>query len=243
MKAGEVMTRDVIAVEPESPILHAIRLMLAKRVSGLPVVSKGALIGIVTEGDFLRRAETGTERQRPRWLEFLLGPGRLSDEYARSHGRTVQEVMTTDVHTIAEDTSLREAIEMMEKYRVKRLPVLRGNQLVGIVTRANLLHALAALALVAAPPAKQDADIRQSILAEMVKQTWAPMATVNVVVQNGVVELWGVIMEDRQRAALKVLAENVPGVAKVVDHLVFVEPMSGIVIESAEGSSRERKTD
>jgi CBS-domain-containing membrane protein len=151
--------------------------------------------------------------------------------------------MTTDVHTIAEDTSLREAIEMMEKYRVKRLPVLRGNQLVGIVTRANLLHALAALALVAAPPAKQDADIRQSILAEMVKQTWAPMATVNVVVQNGVVELWGVIMEDRQRAALKVLAENVPGVAKVVDHLVFVEPMSGIVIESAEGSSRERKTD
>lgn len=242
MKAGDVMTRDVISVEPDSPILHAIRLMLAKRVSGLPVVSKGALVGIVTEGDFLRRAETGTERQRPRWLEFLLGPGRLSDEYAHSHGRKVQEVMTTDVHTIAEDTALREAIEMMEKYRVKRLPVLRRNQLVGIVTRANLLHALAALALVAAPPAKQDAEIRQSILAEMVKQTWAPMATVNVVVQNGVVELWGVIMDDRQRAALKVLAENVPGVAKVVDHLVFVEPMSGIVIESEEGSSPERKT-
>ena len=90
MKASDVMTREVISVEPESSILHAIRLMLEKRISGLPVVSaQGALVGIVTEGDFLRRVETGTERRRPRWLEFLLGPGRLSDEYARSHGRKV----------------------------------------------------------------------------------------------------------------------------------------------------------
>ena len=205
--------------------------MLEKRVSGLPVVaSKGVLVGIVTEGDFLRRAETGTERRRPRWLEFLLGPGRLSDEYAHSHGRKVQEVMTTDVRTITEDCSLREVIETMEKHGVKRLPVLRGDQIVGIVTRANLMRALAGLARAPAP-AKQDGDIRRSILDEMEKQTWAPTATVNVAVQNGVVELSGIIMEQRQRAALKVLAENVSGVTKVVDRLALIDPSSGIVIE------------
>ena len=232
MKAGDVMTRDVISVEPDSSILHAIRLMLEKRISGLPVVtSKGTLVGIVTEGDFLRRLETGTQRERPRWLEFLLGPGRLSEEYAHSHGRKVQEVMTTDVRTIVETTSLREAIEMMEKYGIKRLLVLRGSQLVGIVTRANLMRALAGLARAPTPEARHDGDIRQSILAEMDKQTWAPPAGVNVAVQNGVVEFSGVIMDGRQRAALKVLAENISGVTNVVDRLVLVEPFSGIAID------------
>src|SRR4051812_45742008 len=232
MKAGEIMTREVISVEPDSSILHAIRLMLEKRVSGLPVVTaKGELVGIVTEGDFLRRAETGTQRQRPRWLEFLLGPGRLSEEYAHSHGRKVQEVMTTEVQTIADDTSLRAAIETMAKHKIKRLPVTREGRLVGIVTRANLMHALVSLARVATPAAKQDDDIRRSILAEMDKETWAPAATVTVAVENGVVELSGFIMDERQRAALKILAENVPGVTKAVDQLAFLDPMSGIVID------------
>jgi signal-transduction protein with cAMP-binding, CBS, and nucleotidyltransferase domain len=105
-------------------------------------------------------------------IEFLVGPGRLSDEYAHSHGRKVQEVMTRDVRTIAEDTSLREVIETMEKHGIKRLPVLRGGRLVGIVTRANLMRALASLALVATPPAKDDTEIRRSILDEMDKQAW-----------------------------------------------------------------------
>lgn len=232
MKARDVMTRGVISVEPDSSILQAIRMMLEKRVSGLPVVDvKGTLVGIVTEGDFLRRTEIGTERQRPRWLEFLLGPGRLSDEYAHAHGRRVHEVMTADVHTITEDTALREAIEVMEKHGVKRLPVVRENRLVGIVTRANLMHALAALALVAKPSEKKDADIRQSILAELDRQTWAPAATVNVVVRNGIVELWGILMDERQRTALKVLAENTAGVTKVIDHLTFVDALSGVAID------------
>ena len=232
MKASDVMTRDVLSVEPDSSILHAIRLMLEKRVSGLPVLdAKGALVGIVTEGDFLRRAETGSERQRPRWLEFLLGPGRLSEEYTRSHGRKVQEVMTTDVRTITEDASLREAVEAMEQHGIKRLPVVRGDRLVGIVTRANLMRGLASLALAARPATQQDSDIRRRILDEMERQAWAPAATVTVAVENGVVELSGIIMEQRQRAALKVLAENVSGVTKVVDRLALIDPSSGIVID------------
>jgi CBS domain-containing protein len=139
--------------------------------------------------------------------------------------------MTSDVRTIAEDAPLRAAIDAMEKHAVKRLPVLRDGKLVGIVTRANLMRALASLARVATPAAKQDDDIRRSILAEMDKQTWAPAGTVTVAVQNGVVELSGIIMDERERAALKVLAENTPGVTKVVDCVAFLDPLSGVVID------------
>src|SRR4249919_3017941 len=136
MKVRDIMTSPVVSVAPDSTVLEAIRIMLLRHISGLPVVDKdGKLVGIVTEGDFLRRAETGTERRRPRWLEFLLGPGRLADEYTHAHGRTVAEVMTRDPRTIAEDTPLEQAVQLMEKHRIKRLPVMRGDQVVGIVSR------------------------------------------------------------------------------------------------------------
>src|SRR5439155_17984592 len=144
MKAKDVMTRPVISVEPGTSVQQAAQLMLQRRISGLPVIDKsGRLVGIVTEADFLRRAEMGTQRKRARWLEFLMGPGRLADEYVHTHGRKVEEVMTTDPATVAENSALGEVVELMEKHRIKRLPVVRGNQVVGIVSRANLLHALA----------------------------------------------------------------------------------------------------
>ncbi len=144
MQAKDVMTSPVVSVEPDATILQAIRTMLQRRISGLPVIDKdGHLIGIVTEGDFLRRVETGTERRRPRWLEFLIGPGRLADEYTRSHGRKVNEVMTPDPTTVTEDAPLDEIVKLMERRQFKRIPVVRGEQVVGIVTRANLVHAIA----------------------------------------------------------------------------------------------------
>src|SRR5262245_46465182 len=121
--------------------------MLQRRISGLPVIDKhGYLVGIASEGDFLRRGETGTQRHRPRWLEFLLGPGRLADEYTRSHGRKIKDIMTSDPVTVTEDTLLDEVVRTMEKRGIKRLPVVRGNDVVGMVTRANLVHALAGVA-------------------------------------------------------------------------------------------------
>jgi CBS domain-containing protein len=147
MKAKDVMTRHVVTIAPNASILEALRLMLEHKISGLPVVDeKGNLAGIVTEGDFLRRAETGTERKRSRWFEFLVGPGALAADYVRSHARRVDEVMTTDIHTITEDAPLDDVVALMEKHRIKRLPVMRGGELVRIVSRANLLHALAAIA-------------------------------------------------------------------------------------------------
>lgn len=237
MKAQDVMTRDVITIDPDSTVLQAARLMLQHHVSGLPVVDGNRnLVGVLSEGDFLRRRETKTERRRSRWLEFLMGPGRIAAEYSHSHGSKVSEVMSTDVQSVEQDTALEDIVELMERKRIKRVPVLCGGQLVGIVTRSNLMHAMVSLARMAQPASKDDAAIREKLLAEMQHEKWAPLATVDIVVHEGMVELWGVIVDERQRTALKVAAENIPGVKAVIDHLVWVEPTSGVALDASDAT-------
>lgn len=239
MQVKDVMTPNVISVQATEPVLKAAQLMLQNRISGLPVVDKtGELVGIVTEGDFLRRSELGTQRRRPKWLEFIVGPGRLADEYVHNSGRKVEEIMTPDPCVVAEDDSLEKVVELMERHRVKRLPVMRGSRMVGIVSRANLMHALASFARDTDVSAGPDWSIRDNILAAIGKEGWAPR--INVVVRNGVAELWGVITDERERQGLIVAAENVAGVKQVHDHLVWVEPMSGMAFPSAEDEKAEK---
>jgi CBS domain-containing protein len=233
MKVSDVMTHRVVTVGSAATVAEAARLMLKHGISGLPVVDrKGGLVGMVTEGDLLRRAESGTERHRPHWLEFILGPGRLAKEYVHTHGRKVAEVMTQDVTTVRESATVDKVVELMERRRIKRLPVMRGSKIVGIISRANLLHALAGMEMPAA--AADDATIRRRLVAELERQPWAPRASTNIVVRKGVVHFWGAIFDDREREALKVAAENLPGVKSVQDHMVWVEPMSGMVVETQE---------
>jgi CBS domain-containing protein len=235
MNAEHVMTRDVISIDPDATVLQAARLMLQHHISGLPVIDKdGNLVGVLSEGDFLRRRETKTELRHSRWLEFLMGPGRIAAEYSHSHGSKVSEVMTPEVQTVDEVTPIEDIVDLMERRRIKRVPVVCGGQVVGIVTRSNLMHAMVSLARVVQPAAKDDAAIREQLLAEIQKERWAPAASTNVVVQDGVVELWGVIVDERQREALKVAAENIPGVKAVKDHLVWIEPTTGLTIEPAD---------
>jgi len=230
MYAKDVMTRAVISVQPGASVLQAVRLMLQKKISGLPVIDNaGRLVGIVTEGDLLRRAETGTQRQRPRWLEFLLGPGRMADEYVRTHAKKVDDIMTPEPATVGEGTGLDDIVKLMERRRIKRLPVVRDGKVVGIVSRANLLHALATLVPEAPPAGKADAAIRERLIADLNNEKWAPVAALDINVRHGVVELWGTITDERERQALIVAAENVSGVKAVRDHVVWVEPMSGMV--------------
>jgi CBS-domain-containing membrane protein len=230
MKAQDIMTQPVVSVGPNDTIGRAIRVMLQKHISGLPVIDPaGRLVGIVTEGDFLRRVETTTERKRPRWLEFLAGPGRMADEYVHTHGRKISEVMSIDLVTVAEDTPLENVVTLMEKKRIKRVPVVRDEKVVGIVSRANLLHALASLSGETEPTAVDDKAIRERIQAEFAKEKWAPAALIEVIVRDGVVDLWGTITDERERQALIVAAENVAGVKSVNDHLAWIEPMSGML--------------
>lgn len=241
MNASDVMTRDVITVEPDATVLQAARLMLQHRISGLPVIAKdGTLVGVLSEGDFLRRRETQTEKRRSRWLEFIMGPGKVAAEYSHTHGSHVSEVMTTDVQTVDENASLEDIIELMERYRIKRVPVLSGASLVGIVTRSNLMRAMVSMARVTPAPQspKDDTAIRAQVLAEFEKQKWAPIASTDVVVRDGVVELFGVITDDRQRTALKVACENVAGVKEVKDHLCWIDPSTGIALDVPDDLAR-----
>ena len=232
MKASEVMTPEVETIRRDATVLEAARMMLRRGVSGLPVVdSNGQLVGVVTEGDFLRRAETGTTRRHSRWLEFLLGPGRLADEYVHSHGRKVEEVMTPKVISVAPETSLQEVVRIMERHRIKRVPVVSDDKIVGIISRANLVQALARLADEAAESHGDDEEIRGRILAALDSEPWAPRYSINVIVRNGVAEIWGTIFDEREREAVRVVAENVPGIKAVKEHLVLMEPLSGIAFE------------
>ncbi|HVY56632.1 MAG TPA: CBS domain-containing protein [Xanthobacteraceae bacterium] len=240
MKAGDVMTRHVVSIGPEASVLEAAQLMLQNRISGLPVVDRtGNLVGMVTEGDFLRRAELGTERKRPRWLEFLIGPRNLAQDYVHSHGRKIETVMTPDPITVTPDTPLDEIVRTMERRQIKRLPVVSDGKVVGIVSRANLLHALASLGQAIPAAGKADGDIRERILADLQKQSWAPLALIDVIVRNGEVDLWGTITDEKQGEALRVCAENVPGVKAVRTHLTWIEPVSGMVIESPDNEPQQ----
>jgi len=230
MNVASIMTRSLVSIEPDASIMQAIRLMLQNRISGLPVVdNSGMLVGIVTEGDLLRRTELGTQKRRPRWLEFLIGPG-LANEYVHACGRKVNEVMTTTVRTVSEDTALDEVVQIMESRRVKRLPVVRDGKPIGIVSRANLLRALASIVTETKPSPLDDEAIRSRLMSELKKQAWAPVALINVIVRNGIVHLWGTLTDERQRKGVRVVAENIPGVKRVEDHLVWIEPLSGMVM-------------
>ena len=233
MQVRDVMTANVISISAQATILEAARTMLRNRISGLPVVdAEGRLLGMVTEGDFLRRSEIGTERRRPKWLEFVLGPGRMAEEYVHVAGRKIEDVMTRDPVVVSEDDDLQTMVELMERRRVKRLPVLRNGKIVGIVSRANLMRALVSLARTEETPPGGDAALRERIVTAFAAQPWAPH--VNIVVKDSIAELWGTITDERERQACIVTAENVAGVRAVHDHLTWVEPISGMAFASPE---------
>jgi CBS domain-containing protein len=234
MRAHQIMTRPVITVTPETSIVEAANIMLQKHVSGLPVIdATGKLVGIVSEGDFIRRSEIGTQRKRGRWLRFILGPGKSASDFVHEHGRKISEVMTRSPLTIAEDTALAEIVELMEKNNVKRLPVIRADMVVGIVSRANLLQAVASLAREVPDPTADDDHIRNRVIDAMEKNDWCPFG-LSVIVKDGIVHLSGVITEERSRQAAVVAAETVEGVKKVHDHLCWVDTMSGMYLNSPE---------
>ena len=235
MNVADVMTRHVISISPDATVEAAAKQMLERGISGLMVVDdKGELAGVVTEGDLLRRDEIGTERHRPWWLRVLVSPGKQALDFTRTHGRKVSDVMTPEVTCVGSNTSLEEVVEVMEKQRIKRVAVQENGHMVGVVARSDLLRALLSREREKQPPTapEDDRTIRASILATLEGASWAPMTTLNVTVASGVVDVWGTITNPDERRAICVIAENVPGVKEVHDHLVYVEPYTGTVIES-----------
>jgi CBS domain-containing protein len=229
VNVSDVMTRAVVSVAADTAIEEAAQLMVRHGVSGLPVLdAAGALVGIVTEGDLLRRVELGTEPPRHGWLTLLLAPARLARDYVASHARHVGEIMTHSVVTVDAAAPLSDVVALMDSLQIKRLPVLDGGRLAGIVSRADLLRALAGLLPAPSAPAlASDADIRRLIVEECRAQPWLAKAHVEVLVRDGAVELRGVVMDVSYREALRVIAENVPGVRRVEDRLAVIDPITG----------------
>jgi CBS domain-containing protein len=229
MIAADIMTHPVFAISPETPLAQAIKLMIDHRISGVPVVDReGCLVGMLTEGDLLRRVEIGTDGETAGWLTSFLLPGREADRYVVTHGRLVGEVMTPEVVSIAEDTPLPEVVRLMRRHGIKRVPVLREGRLLGIVSRADLVRRVGE-ALAAPPATVDDGTIHQAILDAMDREAWAPGRMVSVSVHDGAVQLDGCLFDIRERDALGVLVANVPGVGKVENRIVCIEPYAGIV--------------
>ena len=234
MRVRDVMTTGVIGVSETATLAEAVETLLRSHVSALFVFDANhALVGVISEGDLLRRSELGTDEKRPRWLEFLLSGGRLAESYVHTHGRKVGEIMTTPVATVSEDAELGDAVDLMLHKRMKRLAVLRGDAVVGVIARSDLLKSLRA-ALPSATALHPDPEIKASIEAELDKLGWAPRASVRVEVQNGVVIYDGAITDQRLRSGLRVIAENTPGCVAVRDHMCWIEPNSGVILPSEE---------
>lgn len=220
MKVLDIMTRRVISIAPDATLLHAVRLMLKHHISGLPVIDHDhKLVGIVSESDFLHRVETGTEPRRSRWLEAIFGPAEAAEAYVRSHSMKIRDIMTEKVITASEQMPLENVVHLLEVNNIKRLPVVRDHKVVGIVSRTNLMHAFVSMHRGMQKPCSTDTSLREHILKEVDRQSWAVGAHVDVVVRNGLADLWGTISDIEQRNALRVLVENTPGVKIVVDHL------------------------
>ncbi|MCB5943154.1 CBS domain-containing protein [Acidocella sp. KAb 2-4] len=228
MKVSELMSRNTISVLPGTTVADAARIMLSNRVTGLPVLDeKGALVGIVSEGDLLRRAEIGTDGKQAGWLRALLMPASVASDYVTTHARHVSGVMTHNPVFVTPDTPLDEVAQLMIRKHIKRLPVLDAGQLVGMISRSDLLRLLARK-LIETPVETTDEAISAYIKAELDKARWAPKSGLRVSVQDKVVTLDGTIFSDEERQAVIVIAENAPGVKEVKDNLIFVDPGSGL---------------
>lgn len=223
MRAGDIMTTSVTTVTPETPVAELVNLLLTHAISGCPVVdAEGVMVGIVTEGDLVRRSELGTEHKRGGWLSFFTGTATLATEYVRSHGTKVKDVMTPEVVAVGRDAELVDIADLMETRHVRRVPVVEDGRVVGIISRANLLRAWASLPTEAAAEPQTDADIRLALLDELSRQNWSRRPENSVVVADGVVHLWGLAATDEERRALEVAAENTAGVKSVQNHVVVL---------------------
>jgi len=223
MQASDVMVREVVTVHADTPVAEAIRLLTERDISALPVVDEqDRLVGIISEADLLHRVELGTEKHRPWLLESLAAATTLAKEFAKSHGKKVGEVMTTNVVSASEDTPLAEIAMLFERYRIKRVPIVRDGKVVGIVSRTNLIQALASAIGTVDAHTESDRLIREELLSRLATQHWTDFGSRNVTVKDGVVHLWGLITDEEERKALLALAEGVPGVSRVSDEMFAI---------------------
>lgn len=220
MKARDVMVSPVITVRPSATVQDVAKILLEKRISAVPVVDEhGRIVGIVSESDLMHRAEAGTEIRHAWWLRGFIGNDSLAAEYVKAHARKVVDVMTREVISATPDSPLHEIAALMEKNAIKRVPIVKDGCLVGLVSRANLIQAVASGRKVFDIPVSETV-IRDKIMAALKAEVWAHTGLLNITVNNGVVDIWGIAGSEAERKAIRVVAETTPGVALVNDNMI-----------------------
>lgn len=230
MQVQDVMSRDVVTVTPDAPVKEIARIMSGRGIGGVPVVTAdGTLVGIVSESDLMHRAELGTERRRKWWLHFLVDERQLAREFAQAHGQRARDVMARHVVAVAPSASLATAADLLDSHCIKRMPVVDAGRIVGMLTRGDLVRALADEAQTPSEPGIDDAAIHAALYERMRREPWLRGAVIAASVEGGVVELRGFVESAEQRRALKILAEEVAGVRRAEDHLTVGLPLLGQV--------------
>jgi CBS domain-containing protein len=227
MKAADVMATKVITVRPDTPVATIAEVLLANRISAVPVVNdKDVLVGIVSEGDLIHRVEAGTERHRSWWLELLTGKEILAHEFVMSYGRKAADVMTHPVISVQPETPLGDITALLEKHRIKRVPVASNGKVVGIVSRANLIQALVNLNRAKTETSVDDLTLHSDILKQLRSKPWVDPSKISILVNNGNVELWGIVDSETEKNAIRVAVEVTPGVRQVANKLVVEQLMN-----------------
>jgi CBS domain-containing protein len=247
MHAMDVMTTEVITVDPDTSVKALAALLSERGISGVPVVdTDNRVVGVVSEGDLLHRVETGTERQPERrtrrrrswWLDAIASDRELARDYVKSHARAVRDIMTRDVVSVSDTAELADIAVLLETKRIKRVPVVRDGKLVGIVSRANLVRALATTK--SAPESVAEPDgraIGDQLLAELKAKSWVDLSSADIIVRGGVVHFWFSDEQPREeRLTFRVAAENIPGVRRVEEHIV-APPASGVAASGGGGQT------
>jgi CBS-domain-containing membrane protein len=229
MNASDIMVSDVITVKSSGTVQEVAELLLRNRISALPVVDDaGKLVGMVSEGDLIHRGDAGTGHDRPWWLRLLMGRDVLAAEFVRENSRTVADVMTRGVISAVPDTPVADVAMTLERHRIKRVPIVHNGKIVGIVSRANLIQALAAARNDVLPPQRiDDAALREKIFSRLRSEPWAKPSLVNVTVSDGTVDLWGIVDTPAEKQALRVAVQVTPGVKAVNDNLI-VQPAASV---------------
>ena len=221
MLARQIMTKDVISVGPESTVRDVARLLIERRISGVPVVDGDSrVLGMISEADLIFRVETGARRPRSWWLSLFAGGGESAADFIKSHSRHVSDLMTRDVVWVEEETPVADVAKTLEERHVRRVPVLRQGRLVGIISRADLVRMLAlSPEPLKAISSSTDEAIQEQVASALRAQPWAGGFPIKVIVTNGVVHLWGLVGSGTEEKAIRVLAEEIPGVERVESHL------------------------
>jgi CBS domain-containing protein len=228
MKAQDIMTRDVATVRPDTSVRDIAALMMEKHISGVPVIGdNGAIVGIVSESDLLHRAEVGTERKHKWWFRVFGDSDAAAREYVKAHGLAARDVMSRYVISVRDDAELRDVADILDKQRIKRVPVVRDGRLLGIVSRGDLVRALTQMPVSKAPATVENAVLHETLRDRIRRQPWLNDAHINVAVNEGVVELWGFVASDDQHRALRALVEETEGVRRLEDKLAVAGPLRG----------------